>query len=152
MSLENLTKPRDRGGIDLLDIEARNQAIELTWLKAYVDKSNSRPTWTYVIDAIINCINNDGITKPNDIHTFLTMLCPSGRTRRSRKQTPRPLITLLQTAKKHNLSFAPRKLSKALKQQMPVWFHIRVPPKLYHKNKMKCLRTNHKAIYMRDLI
>ncbi|KAF8545958.1 hypothetical protein OG21DRAFT_1374001, partial [Imleria badia] len=59
---------------------------------------------------------------------------------------------LLQTAKKHSLTFASRKLSKALKRQMPAWFHIGVPPKLYHKNKTNCLYIKHKVIYMRDLI
>ena len=152
MSLNSLMKPIQKGGINLLDLEARNQAIELTWLKSYIDRSHNRPTWTFAVDAIINCINTNGITTPNDIHTFLTTLRPSGRPRRNGKQTPRPLVTLIQTAKKFNLTFAPRKLSKSLKRQMPAWFHIGVPPRLYHKSKTECLRTKHKAVHMRDLV
>lgn len=61
-------------------------------------------------------------------------------------------MTLIQTAKKFNLIFAPRKLFKNLKRQMPVWFHIGVPPQLYHKSKTDCLCTNHKVVHMRDLV
>jgi ribonuclease HI len=152
LSLQQLMKPRQEGGINLLNIEARNQAIDLTWLNTYIDRSKKRPLWAFALDAIINCINDTGITEQNDIHTFLTTLRPSGRQKKNGKQIPRPLITLLQTAKKHNLTFAPRKLSKALKRQMPAWFHIGVPPKLYHKNKTECLRTRHRAIYVKDLL
>ena len=88
LSLNNLMRNKKEGGINLLDLEARNQAIELTWLKSYTNRSSNRPTWTFAIDAIINCINKDGITKPNDIHTFLTTLRPSGQPQRNGKQTP----------------------------------------------------------------
>jgi hypothetical protein len=73
-SLKQLMKPHHTGGINLLDIEARNQAIELMWLKPYIDRSTKHPLWAFVFDTIINCINNTGITEQNDIHTFLTTL------------------------------------------------------------------------------
>jgi ribonuclease HI len=151
LSLQQLMKRHQEGGISLLNIEARNQAIDLTWLNSYIDRSTKRPLWAFALDAIVNCINETGITEQNDIHTFLTTLRPSGRPRKNGKQIPRPLTTLLQSAKKYHLTFAPRKLSKTLKRQMPAWFHIGVPPNLYHKKKTECLQQRHKAIYMKDL-
>jgi hypothetical protein len=54
IALEILCQPIERGGINLLDIKARNKAIELTWLKAYLDLSPSRPTWAKITDLTIN--------------------------------------------------------------------------------------------------
>ena len=42
-----------KGGKKVLDIEARNRAIQLMWLKMYLDLSEDRPTWAYFADAII---------------------------------------------------------------------------------------------------
>ena len=152
LSQEQLMKPIEHGGINLLNLKARNEAIDLTWLKSYLNLSQPRPTWAYVVDAIINCIQPSGITNPSDINTFLTTLRPSGRNRRDGKQVPRPVVALLKSAKKNNLTFTPRKLSKSLKRQMPAWFHIGVPPKQYHKRQTACLREKHKVKVMRDLV
>ncbi|KAG1737364.1 hypothetical protein EDD22DRAFT_730867, partial [Suillus occidentalis] len=45
INIEQLHQPIDAGGIDLLDIKSRNEAIEITWVKAYLNMSPSRPTW-----------------------------------------------------------------------------------------------------------
>ena len=37
LSLNNVMRNKKEGGINLLDLEARNQAIELTWLKSYTN-------------------------------------------------------------------------------------------------------------------
>ena len=151
MSLKQLQQPRKRGGIDPLDIAARNEAINLTWLKAYLDLSPHRPPWTFAVDAIINCIQKKGITNPTDINTFLTTLRPTRVFRANHKQTPHLVISLLKTAKKFNLTFAPHKLSKRLKCQLPAWYHIGAPPQLYHRNKTQCLRQTHRATTVKNL-
>ncbi|KAI9571560.1 hypothetical protein HD554DRAFT_2016388, partial [Boletus coccyginus] len=55
LSLQRLQQPRHKGGIDLLNIEARNFAIEITWLRSYLDTSKQLPTWSFVTDPIISC-------------------------------------------------------------------------------------------------
>ena len=44
IALELLQKPIDEGGLNLLDIKARNEAIEIVWLKAYLNFSPTCPT------------------------------------------------------------------------------------------------------------
>ena len=44
ISIDRLSKPITEGGIKLIDIPARNEAIELMWLKSYLDLSEKRPT------------------------------------------------------------------------------------------------------------
>ncbi len=45
IALESLYKPIKEGGLNLLDIKVRNDAIELVWLKSYLDLTPSRPLW-----------------------------------------------------------------------------------------------------------
>ena len=54
VTLDTLQRPRDEGGLNLLDIQARNEAIELMWLKSYLNFSDSRPPWAIVTDIIID--------------------------------------------------------------------------------------------------
>ncbi|KAI0702815.1 hypothetical protein C8T65DRAFT_516421, partial [Cerioporus squamosus] len=43
MRLETLYLPCSKGGIDLLDLKLRNEAIELVWLREYLDMTPLRP-------------------------------------------------------------------------------------------------------------
>lgn len=39
----DLSTPMEEGGLHLLNIQARNEAIDLMWVKKYLDTSNKRP-------------------------------------------------------------------------------------------------------------
>ena len=49
ISMEHMQKPLNEGGLNLLDIRARNEAIELVWLRDYLNLSPSRQTWAKVM-------------------------------------------------------------------------------------------------------
>ncbi|KAG2121045.1 uncharacterized protein F5147DRAFT_562557, partial [Suillus discolor] len=57
---------------------------------------------------------------------------------------------MLKSARKHNVSFAPLKLSEKLKNQIPAWLHLGAPPRTYNKVKNKCLQTTHNAKSVKD--
>ncbi|KAG1844406.1 hypothetical protein C8R48DRAFT_617993, partial [Suillus tomentosus] len=59
---------------------------------------------------------------------------------------------LLKTAKKYNINFAPIKISKDLKKNLPAWSHIGTPTNAYHKAKTKCLNETHKSTKIKNLI
>src|SRR6266702_1800844 len=44
----------DEGGLNLLNIKAQNEAIELTWLRSYLDLTPKRPMWAIVTDILIS--------------------------------------------------------------------------------------------------
>jgi hypothetical protein len=71
IALENLHRPIEEGGLDLIDIKARNDAIELTWLKDYLDFSPSRPVWAKITDLIIDASMPQGPNTQARINTFL---------------------------------------------------------------------------------
>ncbi|KAH0825893.1 hypothetical protein J3R83DRAFT_7701, partial [Lanmaoa asiatica] len=61
------------------------------------------------------------------------------------------IITLLRTAKRHATSFAPLKLSKHLKKQLPTWMHLGASPRTYHETRDACLKTLHKTKRIKNL-
>jgi hypothetical protein len=54
IALEYLYKPLRKGGLNLLDVKARNEAIELVWLRDYLNLTSSRQLWARVKDILIN--------------------------------------------------------------------------------------------------
>jgi len=152
LSLQRLYAPKNEGGLALLNIPTRNKAVSLTWLKAYLDLSSSRPTWAFVTDAIINHIHPNYYDFTTEKPNFcLTSWRPPtwGRTART---LPQCVLDLLKTARTFNLSFAPLKLPRHLKLELPAWYHLGAPPRTYHKSKDKCLQQTHKAHKIKNLI
>ena len=54
IALEMLQRPVEEGGLNLLDLKARNEAIEIIWLKSYLDFSLTHTAWAIVTDLIID--------------------------------------------------------------------------------------------------
>jgi len=48
-----LCRPIKEGGLDLLDISARNEAIDIIWLRRYLNFSPSHLTWAAITDIIV---------------------------------------------------------------------------------------------------
>ncbi|KAG0691829.1 hypothetical protein DFH29DRAFT_818833 [Suillus ampliporus] len=150
ISLAHLKRPVSEGGLGLLNISTRNEAIEITWVQAFMDLSNSRPAWAFVTDSIINSLKPDSIKDQPEINNLLTSWDPPTQGIRANR-LPRHIINLIKTARKHNVSFAPLKLSERLKNQMPAWYHLGAPPKMYHRTKDKCLKDTHNVKSVKDL-
>ena len=148
ISMARLYTPIDEGGINLLNLQARNKAIDLMRLKKYLDLSTNRPKWAFLIDAIVNTLHPDIPPKPPTF-PLMTWSPPTRGPRAS--QLPFCVISLLKTAKEAKLTFAPNKLSKTLKQQLPTWFHLGAPPRAYNKLRDNCLKTIHKIGKIKNL-
>jgi len=150
INLEQLQYTKTEGGIGLLDIKSRNEAIEITWIKAYLDLSPSRPAWASIMDLITNNIRpthgEDERTNP-----FLTSWTPPSRGPKI-ASLPQEAQMLLKIAKKYNVSFAPIKLSKELKKNLPAWCHPGTSKNTYHKSKDKCLTEQHDSKSIKHLL
>jgi hypothetical protein len=69
ISLEQLQRLKENGGINLLDIESRNEAIEVMWIKPYLDLSPSRPDWAFIIDLLIHNMNPNKVKICQQTHS-----------------------------------------------------------------------------------
>ena len=75
-----MSAPHTRGGKKVLNLEARNKAIHLTWLKAYLNVGGERATWAYFADAIIGTDIPDSqrVNKDPESRAMLSRLVPFG--------------------------------------------------------------------------
>jgi hypothetical protein len=97
ISLAHLQLPRLQRGIQLLDLQARNQAIDITWIKSYLDLSPAHPIWSYTFDAIINCLHPSGIKCTRELNAFLTTPTRGPQTQR----IPQIVTNLLRSMRQH---------------------------------------------------
>ena len=155
VSMDTLCLPVEEGGLGLLDIEARNEALDLMWMKRYLDLSPRRPVWAWAMDVLISKSASSeagAITRAAQINTFLQDWKPSLGPRTG---LPPYLKRNLLTAKKHNVSFAAIKLSRRAKESLPIWYHMGALKKLRRMNNTvrgKCLRSSHKVRVVADLL
>ena len=54
LSLTHLEEPKENSGINLLNLKDRNEAIEITWLKDYLNLTQTRPTWAHITDILLH--------------------------------------------------------------------------------------------------
>jgi len=71
IALDTLCQPEESGGLNILDMHARNEAIELMWLKEFLNFSPSRQPWATVTDLIIDAAAPKSTTKAARSNPFL---------------------------------------------------------------------------------
>ena len=110
ISLEYLHRPINEGGLNILDIRARNDAIELVWLRDYLNLTPTRQTWAIVSDILINATAPPGTSAIAIANTFLQSWDPP--TKGPRLATLNEGIRrMLKVAKKYNTNLAAIRLS-----------------------------------------
>ncbi|KAJ7273884.1 hypothetical protein C8J57DRAFT_1062745 [Mycena rebaudengoi] len=113
----------EEGGLGVLDLEARNQAIDIMWLQAYLNLGPNRALWGPVADATF-------ATKvpqsENKEYKGVRMNPPtqSWKTSCGPKSNVSPeLKSLLDTAKTFHVRPEGIAFSKDILRKMPIWFH-----------------------------
>ncbi|KAI0684821.1 hypothetical protein C8T65DRAFT_593230, partial [Cerioporus squamosus] len=74
ISIKTLYDHPANGGLSLLDLKARNDAIEIMWVKDYLNMSSTRPKWSYVVDVILAhtvTANSRRLDMPARVNAFL---------------------------------------------------------------------------------
>jgi hypothetical protein len=117
--------PLEVGGLKVLDIRARNEAIELMWIKRYLNFSSSRPLWAKVLDAIIaSSTPKTESVIPHEIRKNIFL--QTWKTSKGREKKVNPIIRrMLETAQKYNVRLEGIKLSNEVLNAMPIWLHAK---------------------------
>ncbi|TFY57613.1 hypothetical protein EVJ58_g6920 [Rhodofomes roseus] len=112
IGMDTLCRPISEGGLGLLDIKARNEAINLMWIKRYLTLTPDRPKWAYAMDAILakHVTKNTGaIDKKAQVNTFLQSWTPAYA---ARSQLPRYMKEMLNIGKKYGVQLEALKSSE----------------------------------------
>ncbi|KAF5381283.1 hypothetical protein D9615_008354 [Tricholomella constricta] len=126
---KTLSLPRTKGGKKVLDIKIRNQAIELTKLKTYLQFDENRPKWAKVADEHFTK-NISTTRKTRNDNSLVAMFIQNwtAKTREGNTSLPMTLRNMLKAAKKYKLAFTPKDPTTHLVNQMPIWHHIGTKP------------------------
>ncbi|KAK7057847.1 hypothetical protein R3P38DRAFT_2497413 [Favolaschia claudopus] len=150
INFETLTAPRDKGGKNLLDLKARNDALHLMKLKSYLDLDPStRAEWCYLLDRrLAKRVTNDSRAAPEAlINTFLQSW------RADEREWPKRHKSMMRSAKKFGISFDVLAATTEVLSDLPIWHHHGENPHMPQTNNSPacyCLRGQHGVIRTGD--
>ena len=127
ISSEALQRPISEGGLNLLDIKARNEAIDIMWLKEYLRLTPKKPSWAKVVDLLIDAAAPQNTSKEVRMNVFLQSWEAPTWGERSR-HLDAGTVRMIKVGKKYNLELAAIRLSKSLQEQLPAWYHLAAEP------------------------
>ncbi|KAL1761761.1 hypothetical protein FB107DRAFT_200673 [Schizophyllum commune] len=146
---------KDNGGKEILNIRARNKAIDIMWAKrfAVMTDSPSRPAWCFVFDSMCKTFLLADDAKKCDEDSFHNILAQNLEARQTNiPATTKRMITAI---RENNIRFDAANPSNELKESLPIWHHSCVPTRLrprYNDGKCKCLRKIHKVKTVGDAL
>lgn len=120
---QQLSAPIGKGGLGLLDIRARNEAIDLMHLKNYLNLSENRPVWALVLDVLMenSLTKSSKVDKELTINSYLQDWSP---TLRKNSHLPEEIKRMIKTGNKYNVSFSTLHIPENVKRKLPVWYHL----------------------------
>jgi hypothetical protein len=115
--------PIEAGGLKVLDIEARNEAIRLIWLKRYLNMTTDRPTWAFFADTLF--AKNVPLSKGRvDRDMRENIFTQTWKTFRGRQRSVSPFLRdLMETAKTYQLRLEAVEIKSKIADSMPIWLH-----------------------------
>ena len=151
IALDILQRPIEEGGLNLLDLKARNEAIEIIWMKSYLNLSPSRPRWAKIVDLIIDTSAPPTTIKNARDNAFLQSWKIPTRGRRT-EHLNGDITRMLKVARKYNTNLAAIRLNPRLRAQLPAWYHLMADPRPITNTASKCLLNTHRITKVADLI
>jgi hypothetical protein len=146
-----LQRPINEGGLNILDIKARNDAIELMWLKEYLNFTPSRQQWAAITNhVVLATAPSHSVELAND-NPFLQAWNVPLKGKRAEKLND-DIKRMFQVVKKYNTNLAAIKMSPHILTQLPAWYHITTEQRSLNKATAKCLIQNHKVTKVADLV
>ncbi|KAF8998822.1 hypothetical protein BDQ17DRAFT_1168770, partial [Cyathus striatus] len=119
-----LEMPINRG-FNLIDIQARNESIELMKLKSYANPdTTSSATWAKLTDSILASNATSKYKKHMGPAQLQNVLLQYWKVNLSVQSLPISLKRMLCATIKHEVKFTPTEITLQIKQTMPFWFHI----------------------------
>ena len=156
VNLETMIQPITKGGKRVLDIKARNEAIELMKVKSYLNFGPERPRWAKVADTLIaeNMPKGQQSQVRDDASRRNTFLQNWSTKKKGNSNLPESLRRMLNVAEKYNVSVDPPVISQNVKRGMPIWHHIGFKKDCIVQNNnqwAKCQREVHEIQTIGDM-
>ena len=145
VSQKTLARPIEQGGLKLLDLETRNEAIDIMWLREYLRLDNIRAPWTAFADVLIAralTAASGTVDREAQVNVFLQTWTINAQ---SQTKLPTDIRRMIRTAHKYGLRLDVLNPAEELKEIMPIWYHVGNGEGRSTANSpaSKCLRERH---------
>ncbi len=154
VGLSHVYLPIAQGGLGVLDLDARCEAIDIMWLKAYLDFSTERPIWAFLADDLL-AAHVPKTCQPRAanlrVNPFLQNWKPKVR------GLPAELDGMMSVARKYGVRLEGLAFSRTILNSMPMWDHayadrialgrLSVPSRL-----VSCLQGRHAVTTVGDFV
>lgn len=149
--MNHLSNVKDIGGLKLLNLKTRNEAIEINWLRDYLNLSHTRPTWAFITDVLINETTPSTLDENMRANAFLQNWKIPTKGKRVEK-LGEDTLRMVKMAHKHNVAFALINISQELRERLLAWQHIGIEKQIPKNPRSRCLARNHNSIKVRDML
>ncbi|KAF5330225.1 hypothetical protein D9611_010656 [Ephemerocybe angulata] len=154
IGMPTLQRPKNEGGLGLLNIETRNEAIDAKRIQTLTLPPNKQPTWCklaarQLAKAAVKKYTNVGEA------ALVSPFLQTWRVNLSAKDLPENLRQMMRVAYKYNTKLITINPSTETKRQMPLWYHIGNKDKLvsiYGDCWGICQRENHAIIRVGEMV
>jgi hypothetical protein len=151
LGMNHLEETKEEGGINLLNLKNRNEAIEIVWLRDYLNLKESRPAWAYITDILINETTPPTLNENTRSNAFLQHWKIPMRGKKAEK-LGEDTLRMIKAAKKHQIAFAPINISQELRERLPSWQHLGVEKQAPQNPRSRCLAKNHESRQVKDML
>jgi len=167
IAMSHMSLRAEEGGKKVLDIYARNEAIQLTWIQSYLKLGKDRPTWALVADVLLG---NDVPGEPESLketpNARINQFLQTWKSRKNKRKCANPdgedtvnipgdLREMVKTANKHGVRLESIHPEEKLKLELPAIRSSQTseqnkPDTLSDKHG-KCIRNVHKVQSLKDV-
>ena len=154
MRIESMAEDVEQGGRKMLDLVARNEAIDLMWVKQYLNMGADRPKWAYMVDEIFRSERPKSSKEAAEIVANWNPLTQGWKPKARSACIPKRVQNALRLADKHGVELEALEPSEETKREMPVWLHRKAnkeAARIYASDAVKCLKNRHRTHYIKQL-
>ena len=155
MNIKDMAQDPIRGGRKILDIVKRNEAIDLMWVKQYLNMGPNRPKWAYMMDKIFQMERPKAARETYRMIENWNPLTQRWGPKVRSANIPERVHSALRLSKKYGVELETLEPSDETRHEMPVWLHRKAnrdAARIYATDGAKCLKNKHQTHYMRQLV
>ena len=155
MCIKDVAQDPARGGWKIMNIAKQNKAINLMWVKQYLNMGQNWPKWAFMIDKIFRIEQPKRARETYQMIAHWNPLTQDWKLKRKSQFITKRIQNSVQLARKHGIELKALEPENNTWKEMPMWLHQktnREAAKIYATNGVKCLKTKHCTHYMNQLM
>ena len=138
-----------------MDIAKQNKAIDLMWVKQYLNMGLNRAKWAYMMDEIFWMEHPKAARETHHMIENWNPLTQGWSLKVRSTNIPQRIHNALCLLRKHRVELETLEPSDETWREIPIWLHRkanREAARIYTTDGAKCLKSKHQTHYMRQLL